>query len=195
MPQDGGRPTLVNVHPLQPDVEILKLAADDEGNILVYTVEEGILFVTVIDAETNAVTQRLELTDFPSGSPTWATYEADGAVAVTLAYEAPTCRLVLLTMGEDGRYRLHWDLDVPAERSHLLTCVDVSHKNYRYDYVPVMAWNGQYLAFGLSEEYRSGFDLALYDKSGLVYFDKYQSSLNLWPIGPDGDFPLALEWE
>ena len=98
-------------------------------------------------------------------------------------------------MGEDGRYRLHWDLDVPAERSHLLTCVDVSHKNYRYDYVPVMAWNGQYLAFGLSEEYRSGFDLALYDKSGLVYFDKYQSSLNLWPIGPDGDFPLALEWE
>jgi len=195
VPEDGSQPTLSNVHMLEPETEILKLASDEAGNVLAYTVEKGILFVTVIDAKTNTVTQRLELTDFPSGSPTWATYEADGAVAVTLAPAAPTCRLVLLTMGENGFYRLHWNLEVPPERSYLLAYSDESYKEYRYDYAPVMAWNGQYLALGLSEEYRSGFDLALYDENGLVYYDRYQTSLNLWPIQPDADVPLTLEWE
>jgi len=195
VPEDGGQPTLVNVHPLSPEAEILKLAADKAGNILVYTVEEGVLFVTVIDAKTNTVTQQLSLTDFPAGTPTWATYEADGAIAVTLAPVAPTFRLVLLTMGEDGLYRLHWDLEVPSERSYLLTYSDAAYKEYLYDYAPVMAWNGQYLALGLSDEYRSNFDLALYGENGLVYYDKYVTSLNLWPIQPDGDVPLTLAWE
>lgn len=192
---ESGQPTLSNIHTLDPETEILKLAADEAGNVLAYTVEKGILFVTVIDAKTSTVTQRLELTDVPAGLPTWATYEADGAVAVTLAPAAPTCRLVLLTMGEDGLYRLHWNLEVPSERSYLLAYSDESYKEYRYDYAPVMAWNGQYLALGLSEEYRSNFDLALYGENGLVYYERYQTSLNLWPVQPDADVPLTLEWE
>ena len=195
VPEDGGQPTLVNVHSLQPDVEILKLAADDAGNILAYMVEKGMLFVTVIDAKTNTATQQLALMDFPSGVTSWATYEADRAVAVTLAHAEPTCRLALLTMGEDGFYRLRWNLEVPSERSYLLTYSDEPYKEYVYDYAPVMAWNGQYLALGICAEYWSNFDLALYDENGLVYYDKYLSSLNIWPIEPDGDVPLRLEWE
>ena len=172
----------------------MKLTSDDSGNILVYTVENGMVKATVIDTKTNTVTQRLELAEFPIGTAVWATYEADGAIAVTLASEAENCRLVLLTM-EEGLYKLHWDLSIPSEKPGLLTYSDVSHKKYLYDYAPVMAWNGQYLAFGLSEEYRSGFDLALYDENGLAYYDKYKTSLNLWPIEPDADVPLTLEWE
>lgn len=194
VPQDGGQPTLANVCALDPETEILKLTADDLGNILVYTVENGMVKATVIDTKTNTVTQRLELAEFPIGTAVWATYEADGAIAVTLASEAENCRLVLLTM-EEGLYKLQWDLSIPSEKPGLLTYSDVSHKEYLYDYAPVMAWNGQYLALGLSEEYRSGFDLALYDENGLVYYDKYKTSLNLWPIEPDADVPLTLEWE
>ena len=96
---------------------------------------------------------------------------------------------------EEGLYKLHWNLSIPSAETRLLSCSDVSQIKYRNDYVPVMAWNGQYLALGLSEEYRSGFDLALYDENGLAYFGKYQTSLKLWPIEPDGDMPLTLEWE
>lgn len=194
VPQDGGRPTLRNVCALDPETEILKLTSDDSGNILVYTVENGMVTVTAIDAKTNTVTQRLELAEFPVGTAVWATYEADEAIAVTLASEAENDRLVLLTM-EGGLYKLHWDLSVPSAETRLLSCSDVSQREYRYDYVPVMAWNGQYLALGLSEEYRSGFDLALYDENGLAYYNKYKTSLNFWPIGPDADMPLTLEWE
>ena len=194
VPQDGGQPTLANVCALDPETEVLKLTSDDSGNILVYTVENGMVKATVIDTKTNTVTQRLELAEFPVGTAVWATYEEDEAIAVTLASGAENYRLVLLTM-EEGLYKLHWNLSIPSAETRLLSCSDVSQIKYRNDYVPVMAWNGQYLAFGLSEEYRSGFDLALYDENGLVYFDKYQTSLNLWPIQPDADVPLTLEWE
>lgn len=195
VPDSGAQPTLTNVYPLDPATKILKLAADEAGNVLAYIVENGILSVAVIDPTTNALRQRLELVDFPGGSSTWAAYEADGAIAVTLTAEAPTWQLVLLTVGADGLYRLHWKLDIPSEKGYLLSYSDVSQKRYRHDFTPVMAWNGQYLALGISEEYRSGFDLALYDENGLAYSGRYQTSLNLWPIAPDGDVPLALEWE
>ena len=195
VPRDGGQPTLQNVYALDHGAAPLKLAVDEAGNLLVYTVEEGRLCVAVLDTKTNAVTQSLELTDFPTGTTTWATYEADGAAAVTLWQETGNCRLVLLTVGTDGLYRLHWNLEIPSEKSHLLSYSDVTQKRYRYDFTPVMAWNGQYLAFGISEEYRSGFDIALYGENGQVYHNSYLTSLNLWPIAPDGDLPLTLEWE
>lgn len=195
VPQDGSQPTLRNVYTLEPSAEILKLALDETGNVLAYIVENGILSVAVIDPTTNALRQRVELVDFPGASSVWAAYEADDAVAVTLAPEAENFRLVLLTKGTDGLYQLHWNLSISSANAYLLHHQDASLSNYRYDFRPVMAWNGTYLAFGISTEYRSGFELALYDENGLAYSGKYLTSLNIRPIEPDGDVPLTLEWE
>lgn len=193
VPEDGGQPTLRNVYTLDPATEILKLALDEAGNVLAYIVENGILSVAVIDPTTNALRQQVELVDFPGGSSVWAAYEADNAIAITL--EAENYRIVLLTKGTDGLYQLHWNLSIPSANAYLLHHQDVSLSNYRYDFSPVMAWNGTYLAFGISTEYRSGFELALYEENGLAYSGKYLTSLNIWPIEPDGDVPLTLEWE
>ena len=173
----------------------MKLTTDDSGNVIAYTVEDGFFTITVIDNHTNSVTQRLQLTEFPANSPSWAAYEEDGAIAVTLAHKLETRQILLLTMNTAGLYELHWNLIIPSEDSRVLTYSDELNKEYRYDYSPVMAWNGQYLAFGLADEYQTNFDLVLYNDSGLVYCGRYNTSLNIWPIQPDGDFPLTLEWE
>ncbi len=195
VPEDGSLPELINVCPLDPEVQILKLTADSSGNVLAYTVEKDTFIVTVINTQENTCTQRLELTEFPANSPSWATYEEDGAVAVTLAHKLSTRQIILLTADGNGLYKLHWNLIIPSEDSRVLTYGDDYDKRFRYDYAPVMAWNGQYLAFGLCEEYRGNFDLALYGEEGLVYYGKYLTSLNIWPIQPDGDLPLTLDWE
>ena len=195
VPENGSRPTLANVCTLNPEVQILKLTTDDSGNVIAYTVEDGFFTITVIDNHTNSVTQRLQLTEFPANSPSWAAYEEDGAIAVTLAHKLETRQILLLTMNTAGLYELHWNLIIPSEDSRVLTYSDELNKEYRYDYSPVMAWNGQYLAFGLADEYQTNFDLVLYNDSGLVYCGRYNTSLNIWPIQPDGDFPLTLEWE
>lgn len=195
VPEDGSQPELINVCPLDPDVKILKLTADSSGNILAYTVEKDTFIVTVIDTKENTCAQRLELTEFPANSPSWATYEEADAVAVTLAHKLSTRQIILLTADGNGRYELHWNLIIPSEDSRVLTYSDAHDKKYRHDYAPVMAWNGQYMAFGISDEHRDGFDLALYDNNGLVYSGRYNTSLNIWPVLPDDDMPLTLEWE
>lgn len=196
VPQDGSRPTLTNVCPLNPDVKILKLTADPGGeNVLVHTVEDETYVVTVIDTADNSVTQRLELTEFPSDSPAWATYEADGCTAVALGHKPETRQLILLTKDGSGQYQIHWNLTIPEKQSRVVSCSDNSDRDYYHDYWPVIAWNGQYLAFGLSDEYRDGFFISLYDENGLVYYGQYHTSLNIWPIGPDKDVPLTLVWE
>ena len=195
VPEDSTQPTLINVYTLDPNAKILKLTSDDLGNVLAYTVENGIFAVTVIDSKTNTLQQRLELADFPGDSSFWATYEADQAIAVALWNDPEKCRLVLLTMGKDALYKLHWNLTIPSSDSPLLTYSDASYNDYVYSYAPVMAWNGQYLAFGLSDDHWSNFTISLYDENGLVYYGLYQTSLNIWPIRPDDDVPLTLEWE
>ena len=195
VPKDESKPTLTNVCTLNPEVQILKLTTDDSGNVIAYTVEEGFFTVTVIDSGTNSVTQRLQLTEFPANSPSWAAYEKDGAIAVTLAHKPDTRQILLLTIGETGLYQLCWNLVIPSEESRVLTYSDSSNAEYRYDYAPVMAWNGQYLAFGLCDEYQTGLHLALYDENGLAYYGRYNTSLNIWPVQPDGDLPLTLAWE
>lgn len=195
VPEDGTKPELINVCPLDSDVKILKLTADGSGNILAYTVKNGFFTITVIDSSTNSVTQCLQLTEFPSNSPSWATYEEGGVIAVTLAHKIETRQIILLTADENGRYELHWNLIIPSEDSRVLTYSDETNKEYSYDHAPVMAWNGQHLAFGLSEDHWVNFDLALYDENGLVYSGRYNTSLNIWPVQPDGDVPLTLEWE
>ena len=195
VPEDGSQPELINVCSLDLGVKILKLTADGSGNILAYMVENGFFTITVIDSSTNSVTQCLQLTEFPSNSPSWATYEEGGVIAVTLAHKIETRQIILLTADENGRYELHWNLIIPSEDSRVLTYSDETNKEYSYDHAPVMAWNGQYLAFGLSEDHWVNFDLALYDENGLAYSGRYNTSLNIWPVQPDGDLPLTLEWE
>ena len=195
VPEDGSQPKLTNVCTLNPDVQILKLTSDDYGNVIAYTVEEGFFTVTVIDSSTNSVTQSLQLTEFPANSPSWATYEGDDAIAVTLAHKLDTRQILLLTKNESGLYEIHWSLVIPSKDSRVLTYSDSSNAEYRYDYAPVMAWSGKYLAFGLSDEYQTGLDLAIYGENGLLYYGRYSTSLNIWPVQPDGDLPLTLEWE
>ena len=47
---------------------------------------------------------------------------------------------------------------------------------------------------GSLEDYRTQFELALYDETGLVYNGYYRTSLNHWPVEPDKETPLTLEW-
>ena len=197
VPSEGSQPSLVNVCPLSPDTEILKLAAEPDGeNILVHTIENGIYTVTVIRTADNAVTQRLELTEFPDSSDDWATYEAEGCTAVALYHGNQKKNLILLTKDADGYYQIQWKLDIPDGQTSIINFYDRdSGTRWYYDYYPVIAWNGRYLAFGLSDEYRDGFDIAIYDEKGLVYSGRYNTSLNLWPVGPDKETPLTLAWE
>ncbi len=196
VPEDGSQPALTNVCPLEIGTTILKLTAEEGGErVLAHTVENGIYTVNIISTSDNSVSQKLELTEFPANSDAWAAYETEGCTAVTLSHKLETRHLILLTCNDTGKYQILWNQAVPSDQSPMLSYHDGSFKDYYYDYSPVIAWNGQYLAFGLSEEYRSGFDLALYDADGLVYSGRYNTSLNFWPVGPDKETPLTLEWK
>ena len=196
IPEDGSQPSLINVCPLETGTTVLKLTVEAGGErVLAHTVENGKYTVTVISVADNTAVQRLELADFPSNSEAWATYEAEGCTAVTLSHKIETRQLILLTCNESGLYQIHWNQTLPSEESTMLSYSDNSFRDYYYDHSPSIAWNGRYLAFGLSEDYRTQFELALYDETGLVYNGYYRTSLNHWPVEPDKATPLTLAWE
>lgn len=166
--EDKGRlnvDTLEMVYSLDVNVSIQDMMLDECGkNFLLFTSEDGNYSMSIIDRETMTLVEKINLGDDEVRHAYWSYEEFFVAYGEALS---------VYTIDENGRY--HLEFSVKDERIAELIEWDC-----------VFDWNGRTLLlannnhpyldeFGLRKT--CGFYLAAIDKSGLLYYGEYRSSL------------------
>jgi len=159
---------LENVYLLDTHVSVLDLQINLEKTKLhLFTVEDNLCIITIIDMETMEAQQKIEL---GIESEVMKVFLYDDFMALWLTDD----RIALVSMADTEEYELCF----------IVPRVEIDTENFRIireDFV--MDWNGETLAIcggtsALSDAHRGGgFYLAAYDKTGLIYYGEYASSL------------------
>lgn len=159
---------LKNVYLLDTKVSVLDLQINLEKTRLhLFTVEDNLCIITIIDIETMKAQQKIEL---GIESEVMKVFLYDDFMTLWLTGD----RIALVSMADTEEYELCFI--VPRAEADI--------ENFRVineDFV--MDWNGETLAIcsgtsALLDAHRGGgFYLAAYDKTGLIYYGEYASSL------------------
>lgn len=162
-----------NVCPLNPKLYVLDVKLDkQQENLLIFTEEEGMRSVIVMDR--NTMEQKQQLT-YASETEAHHVYIYEDFMVVRYAWE----KFVVLARNADGTYQ--HEIDINCEKYDDLELVDL----YSYGGM-VFDWNGETLLMSDAliddDEYyyrpNCGFYLAAFDKEGLQYYGEYESSLD-----------------
>lgn len=160
------------VYPLSPEISVVSLNLNPEKTrLLLHTVENEKYVLTVIDINTMTEVQRLVIADFQGKEAGWIRFDEDDFMALILSGLE---KLAVITHEKDGSYRLQYTCD------------------FKHDNIPRFpTWNlfldfdGERLAMtGMLPDNDYGtyatcnFFLAVYDKTGPVYYGEYKSSLS-----------------
>lgn len=163
---------LTMAFPLDPAVTIHSLSVSpEEDRLLLYTTENDLFHLTVIDIETMEPLQKLELTTWTGEWPSYVIYEEEGFIAFFFDMED---QLIVLERDEDGLYRFGL------------------HTPFRHDQAPNFAvyelsvdFDGERLVvtkFLPDAQYGTrdtcDFLLAVFDDRGMAYYGEYTSSLS-----------------
>ncbi len=200
IPVENGslQPELEMVYPLTPGIKILNLTTSADGRkILLSTMEENQVQITVLDSRTAETLQQIPLVQLPEKDASWCFYEADGCIVAALIDTVSRSRnLILLAENEKQEYEVLWNLQLNDNNSPVVYFhkPEERHYEYSYDYWPVMAWNGEQLAFAMANYRLAMIDVAVYDKDGLACYATCDTSLNRNPCSPAAFDPLALTW-
>ncbi len=159
------------VYPMSRESELLELGINPERTkLLLHTAEDGKYIITVIDIATMRALQRLEVLDRPKNS-FWRIYEGDGFLTAIVYEEG----MAVLTVTDEGFYELRLKVNLDSDEKLI----------YGYPmWDDVMDYDGNRLmaaGFLRHEEHQypiCGFYTAVYDKSGLIYYGEYESSLD-----------------
>lgn len=170
------------VFPLDPSVRVVMLHANEMQNrLLLYTVEDEMYVVSVLDTATMELLQRLELCETSvTDNPSMRIAPQDDFVLVLLYSENK-----LAVMEEtDGKYTTEFCCDIPLEESQYLNYYR-SHADY----------DGEKLAIVIPKDAEyfqasSDFLLTVYDASGLLYYGKYDCSLDSGVDGVSSTYPV-----
>lgn len=185
---------LENIHSLPNDTAILHLEASaDQSQIFLLTQEEGNLTLTVLDAGTGELQQRLAL--FPLD------LERDILRSVQVYEDFLFCvlengRFAMIARQEDGSWQVGLVSALPeAEQVGRITglyeCTDLTWQNWLFlnniEYTAFF-WDGETLTMAFpiirwSPQGETDVLLTVYDSAGLRYLGRYQTSLN--PAGVD----------
>lgn len=173
--------TLEMVYSLDVNVQIQDMMLDECGkNFLLFTSEKGNYYMSIIDRETMTLVEKINLGD----DEKWHAYWSYENYFVAYGEE-----LSVYTMDENGRY--HLEFSVKDEKIQDLMNWDC-----------VFDWNGSTLLIGnnlrdSAFRKKCGFYIAAIDKSGLLYYGEYQSSLECQQDcvpNPNVTVPIRAFW-
>jgi len=158
---------LRNVYPLDTDVQLQNIrVSEDSKRLMIVTVEDETVFLTVLDAETYAFIDKVEVMPLESGEYMGGTfYEDDFAVFfdaaqrfAVLGYDGDTYRRVLT-----------------GDASNVSRILDTTAFEWDGEKLYVVSKLFDYAVY----DYDScGFALSVYSSAGLVYSGEYVSSLD-----------------
>ena len=155
------------VYGLDPEVQILDLKlSEDKNRLLLTTMEQEKLVLTVIKVGTMDCLQRLEVAQ--GGS--WGCHYGDDFIVWRLDED----HIVLISQKPDGTYQTEFEVSLWGD-------TEMDYPFYFSDCV--MDWNGEKLAISGYENdswsgyYNCSFYLGVYDSTGMVYCGYYDSSL------------------
>ena len=176
-------------HSLDESISVLGLdLSEDNSSLNLLTLEEGRLYLTVIELATMSQKQKLPLFDNVSEPWLHTVKYTDGLLYILLGDE----RFVLAELNEEGIYQiaLSYKRDIGLLNEELVA------KGYYGSYEPFISWDGERLAIVSANQrfvpydgsYSSGYSYALcgfvleiIDESGLRYKGLYESSLDMPP--------------
>ena len=162
------------VYALDPQVHITELKlTEDESKLLLMTREDEAYYLTTLNAVTAQELQKLKVIDCDEDVYLWSFYSDRFIVGFV-----SDGRLTVIEATDSGEYRGVFTVDTPA--SDAIGMPRTSNA--------AMSWDGERLAVAepqLEEDMNSGryekcgFNLSVYDESGLLYAGKYDSSLDI----------------
>lgn len=159
------------VYPLDPSVQIQDMhLSPDQTKLLLHSIENGMYVLTVIDMATMEPVQRLELVEWMDDD-LWRLYD-EGDFLVVQFYGSEK---FLLIAEHDGHYTLKYICNMRPE--------DAPDFEVWY---PSLDFDGEKLVISQqlrnnTSQYREetcDFYLAVYDRTGLLYYGEYLSSLS-----------------
>lgn len=163
---------LAMVYALDPTIQVYNLSLDERnGKLLLFTIEEGLVYLSVIDIETMTLVEKFEIGTEESGIGFHKIYD-DYMVVDANA-------IVVFEIDADGNYKKV--LSAPREKLDIYE-VDREGATYMPNWDTEFDWNGETLIFAnyiFNEVYypEPSFYVAAMDETGLVYLASYQSSL------------------
>jgi len=176
------------VYPLDESVHVQRLdLSEDESCLNLLTIEDDILFLTVIELATMTERQKLPLFD-NIGEQRWQNVIYKGGLFFLLLDDA---RFVLAQMSGDSIYQIV----LSDARDYELLNEDVFASGYYRHYDPVVSWDGARLAivtaaqpffthidngytFGHIYDI-CGFEVEIFDEDGLKHKGIYKNSLDV----------------
>jgi len=187
------------VYPLDPEAYLFSMHTDaEETQLILHTLENDRYMLTVIDLDTMATLQKLDLTARPQyfGEPV-----VGEDFIITAMYTEDQRQALVLARTAEGLYEMAYLC--PLEHDDLSSATVVSE---------AMSFDGERLAVaGFLRVKREGYasvetcdySLAVYDKSGLLYCAEFDSSLDSgynekryeFFCMPFGYPPIQLEWD
>lgn len=133
----------------------------DAGALILNTIEEGHAIMRVIDGESGLLRQQLDF-----GAVTLdpdITREND-----CLIVSIPDDRIMVLQLNDEGTYEEKVCVD-----NRDITALKQENRNYDIRYI----YDGDHLTVMITDEYRSGFHLFIYDTDSQLYSGHYESNL------------------
>lgn len=186
------------VYALDPNIEIFDLTLDEsEENFLLFSFENGKCMLSVIDAETMELKQKLEMPDDEGYFYHAYWLQEDFMVVKIKDY-------YVLTRNSDGAFNLEFTID------------DEKTQEIFFDYIPEtdmdyfdtsFDWNGEQLIVSrqlFDEEWEEipCFYVAVFDKTEILYLGRYDSTLDSGTLGyqfhkcePNGDYSVSVHWK
>lgn len=197
------------VYALDPNLDVINLTKDASGeNLLLFTIEDTELYMSVIDIKTMTLTEKFCISESREdvyGIDYFVT-EEDYLLVVTYG------DVIVFSIDENGSYRKEFE----ASKEPIETYLSEEDNYYFsvFEYRTTYDWNGEQLLFAgnrynVNGYMGTGFYVGVLDSSGLQYFATYDTSLQAsvskdengyemydYPhIRPVGYDPIVVKWE
>ncbi len=184
------------VYPLDESTIVENMFYDEERDVItLVTVENDKFMFTVIDANTMETLQRIEIDEREEDGGVWQVSIEEDFFVIYLSGK----RLAVLEIHENDEYTLEFVADFMSDSQNEL---------FWYNSNSAKAYDGERLAISWSREIEDspysdcGFYIAVYDKTGLLYYGEYLSGLMTGRNGSDYNYycqpvsnGIALEWK
>ena len=195
---------------IEPGIEILGLESNQEQDrVLLYTMENEIYYMTVIDSATGELVQKLAIAPYDNNPGSLVVYDKDDFMVMVLYGE----KLAVVTLEENEEYKVQYVCNIREKELEPIQFEDgtiveiVPWLNY---YRSDVDFDGEKLVmtaqipddeYGTRED-TTNFYVAVYTKEGLKYYGEYRGSLS---TGIDSDkynyhcrgtdyVPVKVEW-
>ncbi len=179
------------VYELDPEHEISNFfISDDQSKLLLFTVENGMLMLTVIDAQTFETLQKLEVSSVESADYVYEYHMHDDFIVVSHG----DSRLSVIAF-ENGSYEYQYTVkryvevgDAMYPGTYLKITADMDYDHSTDRLVISDSMENQYGGWNMTAD----FYISVYDEAGMIYHGAYSSSLTTIGAGRSGDYDYLV---